>query len=80
MMEKRQPLQQILLGIPHICMRKTETRSMSLTCTSINLKWIKNLSRRLETTAGSSRKYTRTYKDFPSRTPMAQQIKEMMNK
>jgi hypothetical protein len=53
---------------------------MSLTCTSINLKWIKNLSRRLETTAGSSRKYTRTYKDFPSRTPMAQQIKEMMNK
>jgi hypothetical protein len=30
-MEKRQPLQQILLGKPNMCMQKTETQSRSLT-------------------------------------------------
>jgi hypothetical protein len=43
MMEKRQPLQQMLLGKVVIFLQKTETRSMF-----INSKWIKDLNIRPE--------------------------------
>jgi hypothetical protein len=49
MTEKRQPLQQMLLGKVVICLKKTETRSMPVICASINSKWIKDLSIRPET-------------------------------
>jgi hypothetical protein len=38
MMEKRQPLQQMLLGKLDICLQKTETRSMSFTLYKYQLK------------------------------------------
>jgi hypothetical protein len=44
MMEKTQPLPQIMLGKVVICLQKTETRSMPVTCTSINSKWIKDFN------------------------------------
>jgi hypothetical protein len=37
-MEKRQPLQQLLLGKLGICLQKTETRSMSATLDKYYLK------------------------------------------
>jgi hypothetical protein len=43
-MEKKQPLQQILLGKVGNYLQKTKTRSMPITLTSINSKWIKDLS------------------------------------
>jgi hypothetical protein len=47
-MENRQPLQQMLMGQVVICLQKTETRSMSITCISIN-SWIKDLNIRPKT-------------------------------
>jgi hypothetical protein len=50
MMEKRQPLQQIMFGKLDVCMQKIETRSMYFSSwTSIHSKWIENLSIRPET-------------------------------
>jgi hypothetical protein len=49
MMEKRQPLQQMLLGKLDICLQKTKTRSMFLTLSTINSKWIKDLNIRPKT-------------------------------
>jgi hypothetical protein len=48
MMEKRQPLQQILLGKLDVYMQKTETRSLSFILTKINPKWLKDLNTRPE--------------------------------
>jgi hypothetical protein len=41
--EKRQPLQQMLLGELNICMQKTESRSISYTLYRNQLKQIKDL-------------------------------------
>jgi hypothetical protein len=56
----RQSLQQMLLGKVVICLQKSETRSMSVTCTSINSKCIKDLNIRPETevSIGKSREYS----------------------
>jgi hypothetical protein len=48
-MEKRQPLQQMLLGKLDIHMQKTETRYVSFTYTIINSKCIKDLNIKPET-------------------------------
>jgi hypothetical protein len=55
-------------------------------CTSINSKWIKDLNIRLETLklvregAGNTLEVTGIGKDFLSRTPAAQQLRERMDK
>jgi hypothetical protein len=50
MMEKRQPLQQMLLGKVVTHLQETETRSMSITLYYYQLKkWIKDINIRLET-------------------------------
>jgi hypothetical protein len=52
-------------------------------CTTINSKWIKDLNIRLETlklvqeTAGSTLETIRIGKDFLSRTPAAQQLRDL---
>jgi hypothetical protein len=69
-----------------ICLQKTETRFMPYPCTSINSKWIKDLNIRPETVklthqrAGNNLEAVGIGKDFPSRTPGAQQLREKMDK
>jgi hypothetical protein len=85
-MEKRQPLQQMLLGKVVICLQKTEIRSMSITLYCINSKWIKDLNVRPETLklvqerAGNTLEAIGVGKDFFHRTPAAQQLIESMDK
>jgi hypothetical protein len=84
-MEKRQIVQQILLGKVVICLQKTENRSLS-PCTSINPTWIKDLNVRPKTLqlaqerAGNTLEAIGICKDFLSRTPAAQQLRERMDK
>jgi hypothetical protein len=86
-MEKKQPLQQMLLG-KHLdsCLQKTEIRSMSSTSTSINSKCIENLNIRPETMklvqerAGNTLEATDIGNDFLNRTQMAQQVREKIEK
>jgi hypothetical protein len=84
--EKRQPLQQILLGKVAIYLQKTETRTMPVTLYSINSKWSKDLNIRLETLqlvqerAGNTLKTIGISKDLLSRTPAAQQLRERVDK
>jgi hypothetical protein len=87
MMEQRQPLQQMLLGKMDICLQKTETRSMfadTLSCTSINSKWIKDLNIKLEILKLVQEKTRNTLEavgtGFLCRTQVAQQIRERINK
>jgi hypothetical protein len=86
MMENRQPLQQILLGKVVICLQKTKTRFISITCTSINSKWIKDLNIRPETlklvqeSAGNTLEATGVGKDFLNRTPAVQQLRGRVDK
>jgi hypothetical protein len=85
-MEKRQPLQQMLLGKVFICLQETETRSMSVTPTSINSEWIKDLNTRpeilklLQEGTGNTLELTGIGKDLLNRTPAAQQLRERMDK
>jgi hypothetical protein len=66
--------------------KKTETRSMFITCTSINSKWVKDLNIRPKTlklvqeTAGNTLEAKGIGKDFLNRTPAAQQLREKMDK
>jgi hypothetical protein len=75
-MEKRQPLQQMLLGKVVIHLQQT----------TINSKWIKDLNIRPETLklvqerAGNTLEVIGIGKDFLSRTPVAQQLRESMDK
>jgi hypothetical protein len=76
-MEKRQPLQQMLLGNVVIGLQETETRSMSITLYYINSKWIKDLNIRPQTLklvqecAGNTLEVIGIGKDFLNRTPAA---------
>jgi hypothetical protein len=84
MMEKRQTLQQMLLGKVVTHLQENKTRSMSIT--SINSKCIKDLNIRPETLklvheeAGNTLELTGVNKDVLNRTPAAQQLRERMNK
>jgi hypothetical protein len=86
MMEKRQPLQQMLLGkwLP-VC-KKLKLDPCLSPCTSIISKWIKDLNIRLETLkllqegVGNTLELIGIGKDFLNRTPVAQQLRERMDK
>jgi hypothetical protein len=81
-MEKRQPLQQMLLGKVVIHLQETKNRSMSITCTSINSKWIKDLNIRPKTMklvqegAENTLELISIGKDFLNGTPAALQLRE----
>jgi hypothetical protein len=86
MMEKRQPLQQMLLGKVGIHLKKLKLDSCLSPCPSINSKWIKDLNIRPETVklvqerAGNTLEVIDIAKDFLNRTPAAQQLRERMDK
>jgi hypothetical protein len=92
MVEKRQILQQMLLGKVAFCLQKTELDPCLSPCTSINSQWIKDLNIRPETLQLTHKRAGNTLllpisivdidigKDFLSRTPAAQQLKERMDK
>jgi hypothetical protein len=85
-MEKRQSLQQILLGKMDICLEKTETRSTFVTLYKDQLKWIKDVNISSETLklvqekAGNTLETTGIGKDFFSRAQVALQLRQRMDK
>jgi hypothetical protein len=86
-MEKRQPLQQMLLGKVFICLQTTGTKSMPITLyTSINSELSKDLNIRPETLqlvqkrAGNTLEATGICRDVLSRTQAAQQLRKRMEK
>jgi hypothetical protein len=85
-MEKRQPLQQMLLGKVAICLSKLKLDPCLSHYTSINSKWIKDLNIRPETLqlvqerAGNTLEVIDIGKDFLSTTQAAQQLRERMDK
>jgi hypothetical protein len=81
MMEKRQPLPQMLLGKVVTCLQKTKTRSIPNTLHYYHSKWIKNLIRPktlnlVQERAGNPLEAD-IVKDFLSRIQVAQQLKEI---
>jgi hypothetical protein len=74
------------LGKVVISLQKTETRSISITFSSINSRWIKDLNTRPETLklvqgrGGNTLEAIGIGKDFLNRTPVAQQLRERMDK
>jgi hypothetical protein len=85
-MEKKQPLQQILLGkVLSIC-KKLKLDPCLSPCTSINSKWIKDLNISPKTLKVVQERAVNTLevigigKDFINRTPAAQQLRERMDK
>jgi hypothetical protein len=85
-MEKRQALQQMLQGKWLSTCRKLKLDPCLLPCISINSKWIKDLNIRPKTLKLVQERAVNTLeaigigKDFLSRTPAAQQLRERMNK
>jgi hypothetical protein len=83
--EKRQPLQQVLLGKVVIYLQKTETGSMFIPCTNIYSKWIKDLNIRPEILTLVQERARNTLevigigKNFLNRTSAAQQLRERMD-
>jgi hypothetical protein len=86
MMEKRQHLQQMLLGKMAIHLEKLKLDPCLSPCTNINSKWIKDLNIRPETLklvqerAGNTLEVIGIGKDFLNRTPAAQQLRERIDK
>jgi hypothetical protein len=76
----------MLLGKVVIHLQKTETRSMFITCTSINSKCIKDLNIRpqilklVQERAGNTLEAIGIGKDFLNRTPAGQHLRETMDK
>jgi hypothetical protein len=85
-MEKRQPLQPMLLGKVVTRLQETKLDPCLSLCTSINSNWIKDLNIRPESLklvqeeAGVTLELIGVGKDFLSRTPAAQQLRERMVK
>jgi hypothetical protein len=85
-MEKREPLQQMLLGKVVICLQKLKLDPCLSPCTSTNSKWIKDLNIRPKTLklvqerAGNTLEVISVGKDFLNSTPAAQQLRERMDK
>jgi hypothetical protein len=85
-MEKRQPLQKMLLGKLSICKQKTEIDPCLSPCTSIISKWIKDLNIRPEALklaqerAGKTLEAVSIGKCSLSRTKAAQQLRERIDK
>jgi hypothetical protein len=85
MMEKRQSLQQMLLGKVVVC-KKLKLDPCLSPCTSINSKWIKDFNIRPKTLklvqegAGNTLEVIGIGEDFLNRTPAAQQLRERMDK
>jgi hypothetical protein len=86
MMEKRQPLQQMLLEMWLSTCKKLKLDLCLSPCTSINSKWIKDLNIRPETLKLIQEGVWNTLeaigigKDFLNRTPAAQQLRQKMGK
>jgi hypothetical protein len=84
MMEKRQPLQQKLLGKLVSSLQKTETRVSPYT--KINSKWIKDLNIRPQTLklaqerVGNILELIGIGKNFLNGTPAAQQLRDSIDK
>jgi hypothetical protein len=76
----------MLLGKVAICLRKLNLDPCLSPCASINSKWIKDLNVRPETLhlvqerAGNTLETIDIGKDFLSRTPTSQQLRERMDK
>jgi hypothetical protein len=85
-MEKREPLQQMLLGKVVICLQKLKLDPCLSPCISTNSKWIKDLNIRPKTLklvqerAGNTLEVISVGKDFLNSTPAAQQLRERMDK
>jgi hypothetical protein len=85
-MEKRQPLQQMLLGKLNTCLKKTETDPCLSPCTGINSKQTEVLNIRpeilklVQERAGNTLEAIGIGKDFLGRTRVAQQLRERTDK
>jgi hypothetical protein len=88
MMEKRQPLQQMLPGKWLSMCKKLKLDPCLSLCTSINSNWIKNIhfiyirpeTLKLVPERAGNTGTNRLGKDFLNRTQAAQQLRERMNK
>jgi hypothetical protein len=84
--EKRQPLQEMLLVKVVSCLQNLKLDPCLSPCTGINSKWIKDLNIRPETLklvqerAGHTLEVIGIGKDCLNRTPAAQQLRERMDK
>jgi hypothetical protein len=85
-MEKRQPLQQMLMGKLDIHMKKMETTALSFTLYQNHSTWVKDLNIRPETlkqlqeAVGNTLKWVSIEIDFLNRTQKAQHLRKTMNK
>jgi hypothetical protein len=85
-MEKRQPLHQMLLAKLYICMQKLKLALCLSPCTSFKSKWIKDLNIILEILkpvqerVGNILELIGIANDFLNRIPLAQQLRERIDK
>jgi hypothetical protein len=85
MMEKRQPLQQKLLGKLAVCKKLNLDPCLS-PCTNINSKWIKDLNIRPQALklvperVGNTLELIGIGKDFLNGTPAVQQLRDSIEK
>jgi hypothetical protein len=82
MMDKRQSLQQMLLGKLNSHMQKTETRSLSFTLylNQLEVDQRPETLKQLQEVLGNALEYIGIGNDFLSRTQKAQHLRERMNK